>query len=144
MRAARPSFFHGLAKLLVDDPHLGRGRVLVAHAREAEEIAGKFGAARVEDERPPHPEGGAEESGFEDDVVPRRRLAGRGRIGCGRTAGRPVVASEHERREIDFARQLQEPFQRGRPRIERRRPRLDAGDVFESARERLQQLRLFS
>jgi hypothetical protein len=51
---------------------------------------------------------------------------------------------EHERREIDLTRELQEPLQCGGPGIEGRRPRFDMRDLFETARERLQQLRLLS
>ena len=72
----------------------------------------------MEDERAAHSEGRTEQTGFEDDVVSRRRLAGFRRIGYGWTMGRPVVAREHERREIDLTRQLQEPLQRGGARIE--------------------------
>src|SRR5688572_1647651 len=98
----------------------------------------------MEDERPAHSEGCTEETGLEDDVVSRRRLAGSLRIGCGRTDGCPVVAREHERREVDFTRQLQEPLQCGGPGIEGRRPRFYVRDVFETACERLQQLCLLS
>ena len=43
---------------------------------------------------------------------------------------------------VDFLRKLDEPGQRGRPRIEDRRPRIDMRDVFEAACQRLHQLLL--
>jgi hypothetical protein len=69
-------------------------------------------------------------------------LAGTCRRGRGLVGGRPVVAGEDERREVDFLRKLDEPGQRGGPRIEDRRPRIDMRDVFEPARQRLHQLLL--
>jgi hypothetical protein len=41
-------------------------------------------------------------------------------------------------------RKLDEASKRGRPWIEGRRPGIDMADILESARQRLQQLRLFS
>src|SRR5207249_1856117 len=100
-------------------PHLGSGgRVAVEHARKTEEIGRKLRATRMEDEGSAHAEGPTEKAGFEDHVVSRRRLAGSRGIGCGWAVGRPVVASEHERREIDLLRELEEPLQRGGPGIE--------------------------
>jgi hypothetical protein len=72
----------------------------------------------MEDERPAHPEGATEKTGFEDHVVSRRGLAGPRGIGCGWGVGRPVVPSEHERGEIDLMHELEEPLQCGGPRIE--------------------------
>ena len=114
-----PLVLDRLPKLLIDDSHLGSGgRVAVAYARETEEIAWKLCAARMKDECSAHSEGCTEETGFEDHVVSRRRLAGCRVIGCGWAIGRPVVVREHERREIDLTRQLEEPLQCRGPRIE--------------------------
>src|SRR5205823_8011336 len=92
-----------LAKLLVDDSRLGSGRrFAVPYAREAEEIARKLRAARMDDKGSPHSERSTEKAGFEDDIVSRRSLAGfRGR-GHWRAGGRPVVLSKHERGDVDF------------------------------------------
>ena len=134
-----------VAKLLADDfHHGGGGRSVVAHAREAEEIGWKLRAAGVQDEGSAHPEDSAEQAGLEDDIISRRCLTGRRRRLCSRGVRRPVVLSEHERREVDFARQLEEAFQRGGPGIERCRPGFHVRDVFEAARQCLQQLRLLS
>ncbi len=114
-----------LPELVVDASHLGGGRYLVvAHAGEAEEIAGEFRAVRVEDERAAHSEGTAEKTGLEDHVVARRGLALLRRVGGGVALGRPVVLCEHERREIDLTREVDQPLQCRRPRIERSRPGL--------------------
>jgi hypothetical protein len=78
----------------------------------------------MEDEGSPHAERAAEQSGLEHHVVARRRLAGLGR----RVRG-PVVLGEHERGEIDLLGELDEPVEGGPPRVERRRPGLDVGDV---------------
>src|SRR5262249_10477690 len=75
-------------------------------------------------------------------VVSRRGLAGGRRIRCGWAGGRPVVPSEHERREIDLMRELEEPFQCRGPGIERARPGLYVRDVLKTPRQRLQQLLL--
>src|SRR5262249_34995842 len=114
----------------------------VAYAREAEEIARKLCAARMEDESSAHSKGTTEKTGFEDDVVSRRSLAGSPWIGPGLAVRRPVVPREHESSEIDLTRELKEPLQRGGPRIERRRPGFHVRDVFETARQRLHQLPL--
>ena len=98
----------------------------------------------MEDEGPAHAKDAAEQARFEDDVVSRRILTGfRGR-GGGRAGGRPVVPGEHERGEVDFMRKLDEAVQRGGPGIEGCRPGIDVRDVLETARQRLQQLRLLS
>ena len=144
MRAARPSFSIAFRSFSIHDSHLGGCGFFVAYARETEEIAWQLCATRMQNERPAHSEDATEETGFEDHVISRRSLAGSRRIGCGWTQGCPVVAREHERGEIDLTRQLQEPLQGGGPRIERGGPRFDVRDVFETARERLQQLRLLS
>jgi hypothetical protein len=78
----------------------------------------------VEDEGAPDTERAAEQSCLEHHVVARRRLAG---LGCSRCG--PVVLGEHERGEIDLLGELDEPVEGGAPRVERRRPRLDLGDV---------------
>ena len=52
--------------------------------------------------------------------------------------------SEHERGEVDFMRKLDEALQCGGPRIEGCRPGIDVRDVFETTRQRLQQLLLLS
>jgi hypothetical protein len=57
---------------------------------------------------------------------------------------RPVVASEHERGEVDFMRELDEALQGGGPRIEGCRPRFHVRDALETACQPLQQLLLFS
>src|SRR5438876_11871452 len=93
----------------------------------------------MEDERAPDPERAAEQPGLEHHVVARRRLAGLGRIRrC------PIVLGEHERGEIDLLGELDEPVERGPPRIEGGRPGLDVGDVLEPARDRLEQFRLLA
>ena len=58
--------------------------------------------------------------------------------------GGPVVLGEHERGEIDLVGELDEPVERGPPRVERGHPGLDVGHVFETARHGLQQLGLFA
>ena len=63
-------------------------------------------------------------------------------FGCGWALGCPVVASEDEGGEIDLARELEQPPQCRGPGIERSGPRLYARDVFETARQRLQEFRL--
>jgi len=91
----------------------------------------------MEDERAADAEGAAEQPGLEHDIVARRGLTGLICVRC-----RPVVLGEHEGREIDLARELDEPFQRPPPRVERGRPGLDVGDLLEPARNRLEQLGL--
>src|SRR5262245_14167459 len=98
----------------------------------------------MEDERSAHSENATEKTGFEDDVVSRRSLAGARRIGCGWAVAGPVVPREHEGGEIDFMHELEEPFQCRRPRIERSRPGLYVRNVFEATRQGLEQLLLFS
>jgi hypothetical protein len=152
MRATRPSFsiaFRSfwLTTLVseVDDSRLGRGhRFAVPYAREAEEIARKLRAARMDDEGSPHSERSTEKAGFEDDIVSRRSLAGSRGRGCWRAGGRPVVLSKHERGEVDFMRELEKAVQRGGPGMEGCRPRIYVRDAFETARQRLQQLVLLS
>src|SRR4029079_12983403 len=103
--------------------NLGRCRdVVVPYGREAEEIARKLRAARVEDERSAHSKDSTEEAGFEDDIVSRSSLTRRCERRCGRVGGRPVVLSENEGGEIHFMRKLEETLQCGGPRIERCRP----------------------
>ena len=98
----------------------------------------------MEDEGSVDSEGSTEKASFEDDIVSRRSLTGsRGRR-CGWAGGRPVVPSEHERGEIDLMRELKEPLQCGGPRIEGSGPGFYVRDVFETARQRLQQLLLLS
>ena len=82
--------------------------------------------------------------GLEDDIISRRCLTRRRRRRCRRAVRRPVVLCEDERREVDFARQLQEAVKRGGPGIERCRPWFHVRDVFEAARQCLHQLRLLS
>jgi hypothetical protein len=72
----------------------------------------------MENERPAHSERATKQTSLEDDVVPRRSLAGAAGFGCGGAVGCPVVASEHEGGEIDFVHELQEPPQCRGPRIE--------------------------
>jgi hypothetical protein len=79
-----------LPKLLVDDSHLGGGRQLaVPYAREAEEIARKLRAARMEDEGSAHSESCTKKAGFENDIVSRRGLTG--------SRGRGRGLSDHRR-----------------------------------------------
>ena len=145
MRATRPSFSIAFRSFwLTTLISAGGRRFAVPYAREAEEIARKLRAARMEDEGSAHAEDSAEKAGLEDDIVSRRSLTGSRGGGCGRAVGRPVVLSEHERGEVDFMRKLEEAFQRGGPRIEGCRPGFDVRDVFETARQRLQQLLLLS
>ena len=96
MRATRPSLSIALRSFWTDDSHLGGCRFAVAHAREAEEIARKLRAVRLQNEGPAHAKGSAEKTGLEDDVVSRRSLTGSLGVRCGRAVGRPVVAREHE------------------------------------------------
>ena len=98
----------------------------------------------MEDEGSAHSEDATEKTGFEDDIVSRRSLTGSRGRGCGRADCRPVVPSEHERGEVDFMRKLEEALQCGGPGIERCRPGLYVRDVFETTRQRLQQLLLLS
>jgi hypothetical protein len=98
----------------------------------------------MEDEGPPHPQGSTEEPGLEDDVVSWRSLARPFDRGRRRTGGRPVVPREHERGEVDFVGQLEEAFEGRGPGIEGCRPGLDARDVLETSRQRLQQLLLLA
>jgi len=98
----------------------------------------------VQNENSAHSEDSAEKARLEDDIISRGCLTGRGRRRFGRGVRRPVVLSEHECREIDFARQIEEAFQRGGPGIEGCRPGFDVRDVFKAARQCLQQLRLLS
>ncbi len=137
-RAAATLGLDRLAELLVDRANLRRagGRV-VADGGQPDQVARQLRPVRVEDERTPDAERAAEQPGLEHNVVARRRLARLGRI-----RGGPVVLSEHERGEIDFLGELDEPVERGPPRVERGRPGLDVGDVFEPARDRLKQLGL--
>src|SRR5215470_4001817 len=100
----------GLAELLVDDLHLGRGRLAVPDGGETEEIGRKLGAVGVEDEGATHPEGSAEQAGLEDDIVSRRGLTRLGGVRWARA--RPVVPGEDERREVDLLRQLDETVER--------------------------------
>src|SRR4051794_4389162 len=97
----------------------------------------------MKDENSVHSEDATEKAGFEDDVVSRRSLA-RCRGSSSGMAGGPVIRSEHERREVDLMRELEEPLQCGGPGIERSGPRFYPRDIFETARQRLQQLLLLS
>src|SRR5262249_6470030 len=108
-----------LPKLLIDRSHLGRGqRLAVPDAGETKEIARKLGAARVENERSAHSQDAAEQPGLEHHIVARSGLTSFLGIGCGWAMGRPVVSSEHEGREIDLVRELEEPPQGCGPGIE--------------------------
>src|SRR5207245_2824060 len=123
-------------KLLIDDSHLGSGRRLpVPYAREAKEIAGKLCATRMEDEGSAHSEDDRTNRPRRPRCLAEKRGQIRG-IGCGWAVGRPVV--------IDLMHELDEPLQCGGPRIERGGPGFYVRDVFETARQRLQQLRLLS
>ena len=51
-------------------------RFAVAYAGQAEQIGRQLRAAGMEDEGSAHAEHAAEQAGFEDDIVPRRGLAG--------------------------------------------------------------------
>ena len=98
----------------------------------------------MEDERSVHSEDSTEKAGFEDDIVSRRRLTGFRGDGCGLAGRRPIVPSEDEGREVDFMRKLEKAGQCAGPGIEGCRPGLHVGDVFETARQPLQQLLLHS
>jgi hypothetical protein len=98
----------------------------------------------MKDEGSAHSKDATEKTGFEDDIVSRRSLTGSRGSGCGLAGRGPVVHSECERGEVDFMRKLDEALQCGRPRIERCRPGLYVGDVFETTRQRLEQLLLLS
>ena len=73
--------------------------------------------------------------------VSRRSLTGSRWRGCGQARGRPVVPRKHERGEVEFMRQLDEPVQRGRPGVEGRRP---GNDVAASSRPRVSACSSFS
>src|SRR3954470_8429750 len=79
------------AELLVDGSHLGRAQLAVAYAGEAEEVTRKLCAVRVQNKGPAHAQRSTEKAGFEDDVVPGRRLARFGGRSCRRAVARPVV-----------------------------------------------------
>src|SRR6185436_3904534 len=79
-----------------------------------------------------------EQARFEHHVVARRSLT-RGGI---RWATRPVVLGEDERREVDLARELDEPVERRDPRVEHGGPGLDLRDLREPARQGPDELRL--
>src|SRR5262245_31789476 len=126
-----------LAKFLVDHSHLRSGRrFAVPYAGEAEEIAWKLRAARMQDKGSAHSEGSAEKTGFEDHIISRRSLSGLGRRRCGRTGARPVVPSEHKSGEVDFLSKLEQAFQCGCPRIEGCRPGFHVRDILKTARQR--------
>ena len=145
MRASAALVLDRLAELLADDLHLvGGDRFAVSHAGETEEIGRKLRAAGMEDEASAHAEHAAEQAGFEDDIVSRRGLTGLRFGGSGRADGGPVVLREHEGGKVDLAGKLDEAFQRGDPGIEARHPGFDIGDLFETACQHLQQLRLLS
>ena len=95
---------------------------------------------RVENERSAHSEDAAKQPRLEHNVVSWSSLARLTAFGCGWALGCPVVASEYEGGEIDLARELEQPLQCRGPGIERSGPRLYVRDVFETARQRLQQL----
>ncbi len=91
MRARRPSFSIAFRSFwLMARTCAAAVAVPVADAREAEEIGRQLRALGVEDEGPAHPENAAEETGLEDDVVPRRSLTGAGE---GDAVGLTVVQS---------------------------------------------------
>src|SRR5262245_51121704 len=90
-----------------------------------------------------HSQDSAEKTGFEHNVISRRRLTRRGLRGIRRTARRPVVLCKGKRRKIDFSGELEEAVQCGRPWIERCRPGFDVRDIAETARHCLKQLLLF-
>ena len=141
-RLARPSFSIAVRSFWQTTLIHGGGRAVVAYAREAEQISWKLGAAGVQDEGSAHSQDSAEKAGFENDIVSRRRLARHRRRLCSRAVRRPVVLSEHERRKVNFARQLEKTFQCAGPGIEGCRPGFHPRDVFEAARQCLHQLRL--
>ena len=81
---------------------------------------------------------------FEHDIVSRRSLTGSSGRGCRRVGRRPVVTGEHEGCEVDFMGKLEEAGKRAGAWIEGCRPGFYLRDVFETARQRLQQLLLLS
>jgi hypothetical protein len=98
----------------------------------------------MEDEGSVHSEGSTEKASFEDDIVSRRSLTGSRGWGCGRVGRRPVVTGEYEGGEVDFMRKLEEASKCAGAWIEGCRPGFYVRDVFETARQRLQQLLLHS
>ena len=135
-------FLDRLAELLVDLPHVRRGEGIgVAHRGHAEQIGGQLGALCMEDERAAHAQRAAEQAGLEDDVVSWGGLT----LGNGvpLVAG-PVVLREDERREVDLEGELNQSVERGDTGVEDRGPRFDLGNLRETARQRLYQLRLLS
>src|SRR5262249_56901412 len=94
---------------------LGRGgRSVVPYAGQAEEIARKLRAVRMDDEGSAHSEDSTEKAGLEDDIVSRRCLSGARGRGCRRAGGRPVILSERERGQLDFTREFDAAGQGGR------------------------------
>ena len=145
MRAIRPSALDRVPKLLIDDCYIGSGqRFVVAHAGEAEEIAWKLRAVRLEDEGAAHSEHSTEKPRFEDDIVSWRSLAGFGNGRWRKARARPVVPSKHESRKVHLMGELEEAFQCGSPRIEGCCPRFNVCDIFKTACQRLQQFLLLS
>src|SRR5262249_23466091 len=98
----------------------------------------------MDDEGPAHSQDSTEKAGFEHHIVAGRSLRRSGARRCGGVGGRPVVASERERSEIDLMRELDEALERGGPRFETYRPGIDMRDAFQTGCQRLQQLLLFS
>ena len=98
----------------------------------------------MKDEGSAHSKHATEKTGFEDDIVSRRSLTGSPGTGCGLAGCRPVVPCECECGEVDFMRKLDEALPAWSSRIERCRPGLYVRTVFETTRQRLEQLLLLS
>src|SRR4029077_2912752 len=128
---------------LVDDSHLGRRQRVVPYAREAQEIARKLRPTCMQNKGSAHSQDATEKTGFEHNVISRRRLTRPRLRRSRRAARRPVILCKDKRREIDFLGEFKESLQCRRPWIEGCHPGFDARDVAETARQCLKQLLLF-
>jgi hypothetical protein len=87
----------------------------------------------MDDEGSAHSQDSTEKAGLEHHIVAGRSLPGSRARRCGGAGGRPVVASERERSEIDLMRELDEALERGGPRLEGCRPGIYVRDAFQTA-----------
>ena len=127
------------AQLLVDLLDLRRGRLGVPHAGQAQQVGRQLRAVGVQDERAPHAEHAAEQTGLEHHVVARRRLAGCLAV---RRSSRPA-AKMNAAKSTSWVRSTSR-WSVEVPGVERRGPRLHVGDVLEAAGQRVEQLGLLA
>src|SRR5262245_13162164 len=97
----------------------------------------------MENKGPAHSQDPAKKTGFEHNVISRRRLTRPGLRRIRRAARRPVVLCKDKRGEIDFLGEFKEAFESRCPWIEGCHPGFDARDIAETARQCLKQLLLF-